>query len=101
MKAIMGLIVLSTLLAGCATQMADRGAEGDALVANTPSAECAAAARRVTSPAQTTADAPFSSSGWTEARRWEVATSSSQAQIAQDIAWMVYQECMQPPLARK
>jgi predicted small secreted protein len=100
MKAIIGLVALSALLTACATTR-DYSGGGDALVADTPAAQCDAAGRRVSGPAETAADSPFTSSGWTDAREWEVATFSSKAQIDRDVRQLMYRDCLHPFVVKR
>ena len=94
MKAIVGLLAVSMLVAACATQTADRRAEGQALVADSTAVRCDEVGRRAVSPDGTAGDSPFSGSSWTTARSWENATASSRAQIDRDIANMVSRDCL-------
>jgi hypothetical protein len=94
MKRIVGMMVLVASVSACAVIERDRTADVSAFAAGDRSADCDRAARRATSPEETTASAPWSGTPWTDAREWTVATASSKAQIERDIRNFMYRDCL-------
>lgn len=95
MRTTLAVLLVAVALSGCAVEVSDRSdASGQALARDVRAADCDRQARNVTSSEETVASAPWSSTPWTEANEWAVATAGSKAQIERDIRWRHYADCV-------